>query len=170
MSATLADFVAFSDISQTDKRYAQAQGVLDAAAEWVEDTVGVRGGSPVFEVRPQGKALILPAVGVASVVEVTDPDDVTVTPYDVDKAAGIVWLETVSTTPGPYTVTVTTDTSARVDEATLHIAKHLWETRRGKVATQFAGGEAGDTAPFMGYAIPRRAVELLSGIAAPGFA
>lgn len=168
MAVTLSDFVAFSGVNQTDPKYAQLQDALDAATEWVTAQVGVRGGSPVLTVRAKRGVLVLPLTGVASVDSVLDPDDVAVTPSDVDAAAGIVWLPTMRA--GAYTVTVTTAASARVDEATLHIAKHLWETRRGKVATQFAGGEAGDTAPFMGYAIPRRAVELLSGIAAPGFA
>lgn len=169
MSVTLADFVAFSGVNQTDPKCAQLQDALDAAAEWVTAQVGVRGGSPVLKVRATpGGTLVLPLTGLASVDEVRDPDGAAVTPTDVDEAAGLVWLPTMRA--GAYTVTVTTAASARVDEATLHIAKHLWETRRGKVATQFAGGEAGDTAPFMGFAIPRRAVELLSGIAAPGFA
>lgn len=168
MAVALADFVAFAGINSTDPRYSQAQDALDAAAEWITDTVGVRGGESVLKVRAKGSILILPLTNVASVDEVLDPDGVAVTPSDVDEAAGLVWLPTWRA--GAYTVTVTTDASDRVDEATRIIAKHLWDTRRGKVASGFGGGDAGDVQPFMGYAIPRRAVELLSGVAAPGFA
>lgn len=168
MAVTLADFVSFLGINQSDAKYPQLQDALDAAAEWVESVAGVRGGSPVLKVRAKRSILILPLTNVASVDEVLDPDGVAVTPSDVDEAAGLVWLPTWRA--GAYTVTVTTDASDRVDEATRIIAKHLWDTRRGKVASGFGGGDAGDVQPFMGYAIPRRAVELLSGVAAPGFA
>ncbi|MEV6791250.1 phage head-tail connector protein [Streptomyces sp. NPDC051320] len=52
--------------------------------------------------------------------------------------------------------------------AALIIVQHLWETQRGSMGVQL-GGEAEAYTPGRGFAIPRRAIELL-GLSLPGVA
>ena len=80
---------------------------------------------------------------------------------DVDVDAGAVVLG-ARAAAGAYTVTVRfPDAPADVKEACLHIIKHLWSIRRGA-----QGGARGDVDAQaqiqQGFAIPRRALELLA--------
>lgn len=170
MAVTLEQLAEFVQISDSDVLYPQLQGVFDAAAEYVAARAG-DAGETTLKVRPRGRSLILPRVGLTSVDSVTDPASVEVdlSTCDVDEDAGIVILPRVAG-PGAYTVVVTSPESARRDEATLIIGRHLWEARRaGRGAAVGAYATEPDLVP-VGFAIPRRAEELLQGIEAPGFA
>jgi len=167
MAVTLADLTGYLGITNADIRYTQVQDVLDATLEHVASIVGPAG-APTVSVRPTGYRLILPATHLAVLGAVTDPLGAVVTPTDVDLAAGVVTLGTV-VTPGAYTVTLTRTTSASVDEAVRIIAKHLWETRRGRAGRDAAMAQGDEQVP-MGFAIPRRAAELLAPLTVPGFA
>jgi len=167
MTVTLADLADYLAITAADSRYAQVQDVLDATLEHVASIVGPAGASTVT-VRPTGYKLILPATNLATVGTVTDPLGAVVTPTDTDLASGVVTIATV-VTPGAYTVTVTRGDSASVDEAVRIIAKHLWETRRGRAGRDAAFAQGDEQVP-MGFAIPRRAAELLAPVTVPGFA
>ena len=168
MAVTLEQFRVYVGISTSDALYSQLQGVLNATTAWVSAQVGARGSSTVCSVRPQGSCLILPVAGVSS-VSVVDPNGAAVTPYDTDLAAGVVWLSSV-VSPGAYAVTVALASSALVDEATLIIGKHLWESRRGNQGAAVSAF-AQDVVPVpTGFAIPRRAAELLAPLSVPGVA
>lgn len=174
MAVNLAGMATYLGIGASDALYPQLQGVLDATVELVESKVGQRGATPTLTVRPDGRCLVLPAVHLASVDTITDPagNTVALTDCDVDEVAGVVVLPSVVTSgyQRAYTVEVTTATSAAVDEATLIIGKHLWESRRGnrgQAANAYA--QDMDVVP-VGFAIPRRAAELLTPLMAPGAA
>lgn len=172
MAVTLADLAAFMGITSADPRYTQLQGVLDATVEHVEGMVGPVGGAGTFVVQPSGARLVLPAVRLVSVDGIEDPNGVAVTVTDctVNLAAGVIVLPAAPSVAGGYTVTVTTPDSYRADEAVRIIAQHLWETRRGRYGAR-ADAFAGDADPVpLGFAIPRRAAELLAPLMVPGFA
>lgn len=172
MAVTLASLASFMGITDVDPRYPQLQGVLDATVEHVEGMVGPQATTTAVVVRPVRDRLVLPVVRLASVDAIADPDGaaVAVADCDVNLAAGVVVLPSLPVVAGGYTVTVSTTISYAVDEATRIIAQHLWETRRGRFgAREGAFASDGDAVP-MGFAIPRRAAELLAPLIVPGFA
>jgi hypothetical protein len=83
--------------------------------------------------------------------------------YQLDSELGVLRLLNGRRFQGDVTVTYTagfTSEPAAVRLATLIVAAHLWETKRGAAPLPMAGG--GDvTTPGLGYAIPNRARDLL---------
>lgn len=115
-----------------------------------------------------------PVLSVASVVAVEAGGvDQQVADLEVDGPTGIVQRLDGCRMCGPFRVTYVagrTDLPPHVRQAALIILQHLWETQRGgQRDSRFTG--AGDEAwsAGMGFAIPRRALELL-GDQMPGIA
>lgn len=144
------------------------QEVLDAAIAIVGEMVdaSLDGGEVTVKVRPNGRNLILPRTHLQSVVSVTDPHGNVVQAAQLDEnlLSGIVTVP--RTVAGTWTVVVTPrEGNAAIKQAVKIIAQHLWGTQRGvngsgARASAFANpGE--DTVAGIGYAIPRRAAELL---------
>lgn len=170
MTVTEATASAFLGLSASDPRQGQLAGVLQAALDYVAGRVGTRGATSTYTVHPDGKALILPFAPVSSVSAVTDPfgTSVDLSTAAVDLRAGVVTLAS-ATKDGPrtaYTVTMTLPASAMADEATLIIVKHLWETRRGREGREQVFASPEDDVP-VGFAIPRRAAQLLAAVETP---
>lgn len=108
-------------------------------------------------------------------VTVADPNGTTVTADDVDYEAGVIDLGTAWTTRKAWTVTATPAAPATsVLLAVKIIASHLFDVHRGKSNTT-AGAQpwmqsADDLVPPSGFAMPRRAQELLAPYARGPFA
>lgn len=146
--------------------------MLAAATEMIEAQVG-----PILP-RPQastirdfnGSILVLPVVPVLSVQSVTDAAGAplaTVADLDVDTSAGVIntygrlWRDrivvnyTVGRDPVPFSLKV----------AVMITAGHLYETQRGSASTRpgmLGGGTDGGGEVPMGFALPRRAEELIA--------
>ncbi|MEU4590044.1 hypothetical protein [Micromonospora aurantiaca (nom. illeg.)] len=144
---------------------------LDAAIEVVEDLVGpltVR----EFTETHCGPTLALNRRPLVSVMSVTGPGGLVLNDglYTVDTAAGtltarwgarqdltVVYRAGWSTIPAAYRLAV------------LIIAQHLWQTQHGGGGRVLPGDDT-IAMPGMGFAIPSRAVELLTGGMLPGIA
>lgn len=167
----LAAFMRAPDLATSDT--AALQEHLDAAIEYVQSVVG-----PVGEVSVHWdvyasdtqRQIVLPATRVQEIVSITAPDGSAVTVdhrRDVNKLAGIV------TVPRPMrgTWTVegrTADASSSIKLAIKIIASHLWGTQRGTGGGRTSMYAAPDTtATPVGFAIPRRAEQLLAPYAIP---
>lgn len=153
------------------------QEVLDATIERIQSmvTVSLDGEPTTHQCKPATNgALIIPA-GATELVALTAPDGTdhtAATDVDVDLEAGLIWLPwPASLTQRPWTVTVRRpQAGAAINLAIKIIAKHLWGVHRG------SGGRAGprggvsaqDEPALSGFAIPRRARELLEPYTRPG--
>jgi hypothetical protein len=144
--------------------------VLAATIENVESKVGplepASGETDLtvtYTVYPSGRNLVLPVTHLTGTVEVKDPDGNTVIPRDVNMLAGIVELPVVPRQSRPWTVRSSCrEHGQSVKLAVKIIAAHLWQLQRRRPP---AGPqtETGDEAPRgSGFAIPRRAAELLA--------
>lgn len=109
-------------------------------------------------------ALMLSHTPVASVTSIVGTGGSTVTAYDLSPGAGIVY----GVGSGAYDVTyvagrfdAVADVTDDISTAVLIIAKHLWETRRGQAGRPGALGDS-EPVPSYGFAVPRRAQELLA--------
>ncbi|GII89627.1 hypothetical protein Ssi03_76170 [Sphaerisporangium siamense] len=81
---------------------------------------------------------------------------------DVDETTGVIQRKDGGRMCGPLIVTYLAGRPAippNVRLAALIILQHLWETQRGQVAPRFGADDTWD--PRFGFAIPRRALELL---------
>ena len=158
------------------------QQPLSAAIGYVERRCGsILGGQRVFLAEQStgsqrtfspmwnARALALPIQGrdMASLDALVDPLGVDVTASLV--AQDIDWNNATIVCPymrrGVWAVTATTAREAyeaeALKEATLIIAKQLWETRRGHDAR---AAMAGATPPLLGFSVPERAKELMSDL------
>lgn len=170
--ATLAEFKRHLNIpSSNTSNDTELTDVLTAASEIVEKIIGGPLAVTSFTQRYSTRDSVIvpnyrPLVSVTSIT----PDYGTAldsSTYTVDTGAG-----TVSSSYGTWgsgTLVYTAGLSSipyRVKLAGLIIGKHLWETQRG------AGrpGDADEYVPPAGYAIPRRAQELLEYDQIPGIA
>ncbi len=160
---------------------ARMQQPLTAAIRWVERRCGaIVGGQETYSLTQSSganrtiypmwnmRALALPIAGRAlkSVDALVDPygNDVTASLTVAD----VSWLGAIIVCPymrrGDWEVTATSARDAGdaevLKEATLYIAKHLWEMRRGKGARPAPYGEDG-TQVAATFAIPYKAQELL---------
>lgn len=138
---------------------------LDAALAYVATRVGpldVAQRTYRAYPTPSGR-LCLSADRLAAVVEVRDPDGAVVVPVDVDLEAGIVNVGRVWSRTRAWEVDATREAfAADVSEAVKIIASHLYELHRGRDARPGFTPSADDsTPPPSGFAIPRRASELL---------
>ncbi len=163
----------------TDERWkSKLQEVLDAAIESVEETVGPLGDAGRTErVYATGRSLVLGATHLAAVTAVVDPHGNAVAineDTDVNHLAGIV--EIPRATKGSWRVTY----RVQQDKASLRLAvkiigEHLWETQRGSREgpreAMFGQGPSDDGGKLRGFAIPRRAAQLMAPFAKlPGMA
>lgn len=166
MTVNITDLKAFLHLSETDKD-SLLDEVLAATLEIVGDMVdaSLETGARAFTVRPNGHNLVLPMthLDVTQPVIVTDPHGRELTPAEVDvnHLSGIVTVRRA--VPGAWKVSATPrEGSAAIDLAVKIIAGHLWEVQRvrGGVRGAVMGG-ADDAPSGVGFAIPRRAAQLL---------
>lgn len=158
------DFLHLTDVDEVTRR--RLTEALTAATEWVEQQVGPLGNAAVtYTVFPSGRYLVLPDTHFVDVASVTGPDG---RPVDVDPAglnllAGVI--EFGHRLPrGPYEVVATTrEHGEAVATAVKVIASHLYDLHRGTLTDARAAlmEPVADTAGRTGFAIPRRALDLL---------
>lgn len=175
----LSEFKTHLNITRTNDD-AELQRTLDSAEGWVNHhTAGHLGGGTITLTARSlaGCSLVLPAARLASVVSLTDPlgRPATFTGAELhDLQAGVVALPYRQR--GTWTVVATFDAEIPDDLrlGTLIIGKHLWDTQRspgrGEGARPGFGPGSEMATPPMGFAIPRRALELLAPYWLPGTA
>lgn len=164
----------------------ELQRTLDAAERWAGAYLGAPLGvtTRTYAVYPSGRQLVLPAIRLAAVTALTDPDGnpVDLEPFRVNLLSGVIDLpyggegashggrRHYGITGRPWTVVAAFADTIPEDLrlAVLIIAGHLWQTQR--VAGQGEGrppgfGGTGGGAPTAGgstgFAIPNRAQTLL---------
>ncbi|WP_068925026.1 phage head-tail connector protein [Planobispora rosea] len=148
--------------------------MIRAVTEPIERHVGVVLRRTVVETHRGGYALVLqktPVLSITSVEGVGSALDQDVADLLLDTVSGVVRRQDGGWIAGPVTTAYVaggTSVSPSVRLASLMIIQHLWETQRGAATPRFGADEA-VWDPRFGYAIPRRAIELLgeqvSGIA-----
>lgn len=148
---------------------------VDAATSAVEkargEIVDVR--DFTVEVDVADGVAVLPCIPVVSLASAESVDGLTT--WDVTKLR-VRSSGAVSATSGPalrgavvFEVTAgMASPDANYKIAGLIILQHLWETRRGTMGPRH-GGDGEVYVPQLGYAVPRRATELL-GLSLPGVA
>lgn len=141
---------------------------LGAAEKYVTDRCGpLQQTSIEYKLRPSGRYLVTPDIRLTAVTAVTDPDGATVTPRDINLAAGVLELTAAPTKPGDWIVTATVGAATVNDDlalATLFVAAQLWDSsQRGQGGRPSADG----TVP-RGFAAPARALELMADYMLPG--
>ncbi len=166
---TLDDAKQHLDITRTTDD-AELMDFLEATTAIVETYIGPLSATTFVEKHPSGDRLVLFHPPVLTVVTV-EPWLTAGTGYlaadlVVDAGTGTVQRKDGLTfTGGPFRVTYTAGllvVPPNVRLAYLMILAHLWKTQRGPSAKLPAGGAADTTpVPGMGYAVPRRALELL---------
>lgn len=165
--ATLAEFKAWLNRSDaTDDT--ELTTVLTAASEWVEWRIGgplaVTGFTESIRC-PNGWALVphnKPLVSVTSITwERTGAISLDPTAFKVDTDANLIRFYWGVQT-GWYVVVYTAGLASipsRVKTAGLEVARHLWLVQNGSSGRGYPGDEMPTP---MGFAIPRRAEELLA--------
>lgn len=141
----------------------------------IEDLIGGpflnRQVTEVVDVAEDGRSLVLGQRGVSSVVSVTAMQSgaaLSVANFLVNPNAGVIRqkLGVPFYWTGPFQVTYIagqgTDVPENVNVAARIIGQHLWITRRGPATLPSLGGED-VVITSAGYAIPRRAAQLLAG-------
>lgn len=151
-------------------------GMVRAVTAVCERHVGALARTTYAETHSGGYRLVLnhaPVTSVASVTPILNSGvDQTVADLDVDGPTGIIRRIDGAYMCGPFHVTYTAgraEMPANVRLAALIILQHLWETQRGQQGGVSFGGSGEVYDPRWGYAIPRRALELL-GDQIPGIA
>lgn len=163
--AALAEFLNFDD---NDARATSdlLQEHLDTAhqrTEYIVETL--EEDDQTYVVHQPGPALVLPARQLQALVSVTDADGRVIPAESVtaNLRAGVLTLD-VDGRP-PWTVVVTPrERKASIALAVKIIAANLWETQRGRTGGDRRGGfnpVAEETVTLRGFAIPRRAAEIL---------
>lgn len=158
---------------------AELQGYIDAATTPIEDQLGQAVEQRTFTDRltlPSGgvRHFLLETVPVVSLTSVVSVDGTTtwdVSSLDADGPSGEVTVVSGPLVCGQVDATYVAGLSTvqpNVRLAGLIIIQHLWETQRGAMGVQL-GGENEPWIPGRGFAIPRRALELL-GPPLPGVA
>ncbi|MFF0139670.1 head-tail connector protein [Streptomyces sp. NPDC005227] len=154
-------------------------GFIDAATAAVEEQLGTvvepRTCVDELDFRRPTRSFLLQAVPVISLTSMTSLDgsrswDLSPAAAHVEKASGRVTLigATVSGTAILIYEAGLTVIGANIRLAAKIIIQHLWETQRGTMGVQLGGDDEGYV-PGRGFAIPRRAIELL-GNQLPGVA
>lgn len=173
----LADFIdapGYADDVRTEPGRTLKEA-LDAAVEWVETQIGpLDSAARDYTVYPDGRSLVLPDTHLLEVSAITAPDgsDVAV-PDDVNRLAGVITFP-ARLRRGEWTVTATTrEHGASVALAVKIIAAHLFDVKRGASSagprTDIFNPVGGDTLTggSSGFAIPRRAAQLLAPFKRP---
>jgi hypothetical protein len=164
LCATLAEFKSWLNYTGTADDTEQTM-VLTAASEWVEYAIGGPLSVTSFteQHKVEGWSIGLLKVPVATVTSITPDLGVALdsSTYYVDTTANLIrsrtWL------CGQYTVVYTAGLSSipnRVKLAGLEVARHLWLIQNGSAGRGYPGDEVIPTP--MGFAVPRRALELLA--------
>lgn len=180
---TLDEFKAHLNLpSNTKESDTELQLHLNAATEALEKRVGAMVTREFTErVTARGGLLLLANAPVVELASVTEVGGTAWTIGDLYVAAdSIVRLSAGGQLPGvDFTVTYTAgrgaiaDVPARFKLATLIVAEHLWETQRGTAVRPAMFGMAPEPTStgtaadagyvYRGFALPRRALELLAG-------
>lgn len=154
----------------------EIQDFVRAITEVCERHVGALGRTAHVEEHRGGYAFVLAHPPVLSLTSVTAVGigalDQPLAGLRVDGTSGIVRRLDGGWMSGPVDVAYiagSTDIQPNVDLAGKIMLAHMWETQRGQMSGVRVGGADEVWDPRMGYAIPRRALELL-GRTYPGFA
>jgi hypothetical protein len=158
----------------------ELQGFVDAATAAVETQLGqvVDRRTVTEEIAAAGRvtSFLLSSVPVISLTSLVSLDGTQTWSVDpsvahVDSASGRVTLLSGPPFIGPgiaiYQAGMTA-VRANIRLAALIIIQHLWETQRGTMGVQL-GGDSDNYVAGRGFAVPRRAIELL-GTPLPGVA
>lgn len=177
MPVTLSELATFMKLP-TGYDEVLLQEHLDAATEYVTDKVGPLDEDALALAVHAGEhqaVLVLPATFAEEIVSVTSPTGAAVpvaTLAYVDLDAGLI--EVRNPARGTWIVTIKSRrASASCNLATKIIAQHLWGTQRGTGGGRKEMlGQAPDVAGVTpaGFAIPRRAAQLLEPYLTVGFA
>ena len=172
----LADFINAPEYAEDTKTEPGSTLLesLEAAVEWVESQVGpLESVTRDYTVYPDGRALVLPDTHLVAITAITDPDGRPVTiPTDVNRLAGVITFPT-RLRRGEWTVTAQSrEHGSSVALAVKIIASHLFDVKRGASSD---GPRAGIFSPVngdgpsgtTGFAIPRRAAQLLAPFRRP---
>ncbi|MGQ4513692.1 hypothetical protein [Streptomyces sp. DW26H14] len=130
----------------------------------VVDTLVLPGGSRSFLLTTT------PVIAVTALSAVDGGKSWSVDDLSIDGPSGLVTVVSGPAVSGTVRAAYTAGMDPIPDNytlATLIILQHLWETRRGSMGVQMGGTD--DYMPGPGWAIPRRALELL-GLSMPGVA
>lgn len=153
----------------------EIQGFIRSVTAVCERHAGALGRTTYVEKHRGGYALALnrsPVLSLTSVVATaTGGVDQTVADLDMDGPSGIVVRLDGGRMCGPFRVTYVAgrlDIPPHIRQAALIILQHMWETQRGTMGVS-TGGSDEVYDPRFGFAIPRRALELL-GEQIPGIA
>ncbi|MFF9097565.1 head-tail connector protein [Streptomyces sp. NPDC014802] len=151
----------------------ELQGYIDAATAAIEKQLGLvidpRTVIDEISCASGTRSLLLQSVPVLSLTSVTSLDGsqswaVGPSVMRVDSASGLVTVLSGPALSGTVLVTYqagTTVIPANWRLATLIVIQHLWETQRGRAGAVPGGSDEPEYFPGRGFAIPRRAVELL---------
>ena len=164
--------------SSTDDN--ELQDHLDAAIEVVEGIVGPISSGTVTETHynVSSDVLVLKRMPVASLVSVSSRVGATTTAltladYELDADTGLLRAVSGAGFYGSYTVSYTVGRSAlpaSIKLAVLIVAEHLWRTQRGVAPSPLdvQNQEFEQASPSgVGFAVPRRAAELLAAYVQP---
>lgn len=165
----LADVKVHLDIDESDESAdVELAGFLGAAIEVVEGIVGPISPTSYTETHygRSGGPIFLHHAPVIAVQELGTPTYAySVEDLTVDTGMGAIIDTAGYALRGNLTVTYTAGRAtvpAAVRLAVLIIVAHLWETQRGAAPLPFGGPDAEVPLPGQGFAIPRRAEELLA--------
>ena len=114
----------------------------------------------------------VPVLALTSAVSSDGSTTWNVANLDLDNATGLVGVKSGPPLSGDVDVTYTAGLRIVPDDyqlATLIVVQHLWETQRGTMGVQLGGSQEPEYVPGRGFALPRRALELL-GVTLPGVA
>lgn len=164
--------IAVSDTSHD----VELQSYVDAATFPVEEACGrvVEQRTVMDELAVRGGSFLLrsvPVVSLTSVVAVDGSQNWDVSQLHVDSRSGEVTVLSGPIFCGRILATYVAGESEvlpNVQLAALIIVQHLWETQRGTMGVQL-GGDNENYVVGRGFAVPRRAIELL-GSQLPGVA
>ncbi|MGW0993529.1 hypothetical protein ACWD5V_09500 [Streptomyces sp. NPDC002523] len=157
--------IAATDTSDDD----ELRGFITGASLVVERELGTIVARRTFTERctpDSGGRILLSNVPVLALISVQTLDGATtwnVANLDFVTATGLVAAKTGTPLNGDVDMTYKAGLRIVPDDyqlATLIIIQHLWETQRGTMSVQL-GGDGEPWMPGKGYAIPRRAQELL---------
>lgn len=177
--ATLDELKAQLNYTGSNSNDTELTMYLTAASEYVESVVGPLAVATFTETAQLQTGFLAlrkrPVVAITSITPQLSATSLDATNYELDSAAnGVRFLYGVATnwSAGWFTVVYTAGLASiptRVKLAGLIIAAHLWRTQNGGGGLPFPGED--ETVPTgFGFAIPRRAEELLSRDMMFGFA
>lgn len=172
--AVLADLKAQLNIPASDtSNDTELQTYVDASNEVCEAMVGPSASTAFSELYGtlNGSIILMrrPLISVTSVTpNIVGAPALAASAYTVDKDRG--GLQINAGQPGDFIVVYNAGWAAipaRAKLALLIIGQHLWSTQRGGMIPSVVTPEETVQIPGFGFAIPRRAAELLASLGAP---